>query len=193
MMNTPVAFENLEPASPVPHAAPSCRYICFSPFTYDLRRQLLYRGGMSVKLPTKVHEILLVLIEKSGEVVTREALRERLWPADVHVNFDANVNTTVNKLRQILGDSPEDPAFIETIPRQGYSFIAKIDYTDVPPPGAIRAKPLSGAPEAPLHSPQDAVSVIDSFRNSRWFTAAVVTLFVLGVFVGATLVYLAHR
>ena len=99
MMNTrPITFENFEEqSSTVPPAHPLSRYISFAPFTYDLRRQSLYRDGMCVKLPTKVHEILLVLIEKSGEVVTRESLRERLWPADVHVNFDANVNTTVNK------------------------------------------------------------------------------------------------
>src|SRR5712691_6944472 len=58
----------------------------------------------------------------------------RLWPPDTHVNYDANVNTTVNKLRQVLGDSPNQPVFVDTIPRKGYSFIAKIEYLDQPAP-----------------------------------------------------------
>ena len=192
-MNTrPIAFENFEQqSSPVPPAAPPTRYICFASFTYDLRRQALYRDGVCVKLPTKVHEILLVLIEKSGEVVTREALRERLWPADVHVNFDANVNTTVNKLRQILGDSPEEPAFVETIPRQGYSFIAKVEYTDHPPVGAIHPKVVASA--LPLDSPSTEDSFFASLRRSKWFTVGVVSLFVLGMAIGAAVVYVALR
>jgi DNA-binding winged helix-turn-helix (wHTH) protein len=192
-MNTrPVAFENFEEQS-APPTTPSYRYICFAPFVYDVRRQSLYRDGTCIKLPTKVHEILLILIEKSGEVVTREALRERLWPADVHVNFDANVNTTVNKLRQILGDSPEEPAYIETIPRQGYSFVGKVQYTDVPPPGSIRIKPLPGAPVPLVDSSPAEGSFFDSLRHSKWFTAGVVTFFVFGMLVGAALVYFALR
>src|SRR3974390_2822187 len=190
----PIALENFQhESSTAPPVALPCRYICFACFTYDLRRQALYREGACIKLPAKVHEILLVLIERCGEVVTREALRERLWPADVHVNFDANVNTTVNKLRQILGDSPEEPVFIETIPRQGYSFIAKVDFTDMPPPGSIRPRPLPAAPatngvesngENPLAAP---------IHHSKWFTAGVVVLFTLGVIVGAAVVYWALR
>jgi len=193
-MNTrPIAFDNFqEQSSPAPLPPPTYRYICFGHFAYDLRRQALYREGVCVKLPTKVHEILLVLVEKSGEIVTREDLRERLWPADVHVNFDANVNTTVNKLRQILGDSPDEPAFIETVPRQGYSFIAKVEYTDVPPHGAIRPKPLPGASAASLPS-VDGHSFFATLQQSKWFAAAAVSLFLLGLFVGATAVYLTLR
>jgi DNA-binding winged helix-turn-helix (wHTH) protein len=197
-MNTrPVAFENSDESSDsIPVAVsgtPSDRYICFAPFTYDLRRQALYRDGECVKLPTKVHEILLILIEKSGEIVTREALRERLWPADVHVNFDANVNTTVNKLRQILGDSPEEPVFIETIPRQGYSFIAKVQYNQIPPPGLIRPRPLSGAPLAKAAESNESASLFGFVRHSKWFAAGVVALFILGMLLGAGAVYLALR
>jgi DNA-binding winged helix-turn-helix (wHTH) protein len=197
-MNTrPVALESSDESSDsIPVAVsgtPSARYICFAPFTYDLRRQALYRDGMCVKLPTKVHEILLILIEKSGEIVTRESLRERLWPADVHVNFDANVNTTVNKLRQILGDSPEEPVFIETIPRQGYSFITKVEYIDIPPPGLIRPNPRPGAPLCKAAESNEHASFLDSVRYSKWFAAGVVVLFILGMLVGAGVVYLALR
>lgn len=197
-MNTrPVAFENSDESSDsIPVAVSGtlrARYIRFAPFTYDLRRQALYRDGVCVKLPTKVHEILLILIEKSGEIVSRETLRERLWPADVHVNFDANVNTTVNKLRQILGDSPEEPVFIETIPRQGYSFIAKVEYNDTAPPGLIRPKPLPGAPLPNAAESNEHASFLESVRHSKWFTAGVVVLFILGMLVGAGAVYLALR
>ena len=195
MTTRPIAFQGFEEESR-PAPAPSSftqRYICFSPFVYDLRRQALYRGGACIKLPTKVHEILLVLIEKSGEIVTREALRERLWPADVHVNFDANVNTTVNKLRQILGDSPDEPSFIETIPRQGYSFIAKVDFTDMPPPGSIRPRPLPAAPATNGVESNGENTLAAPIHHSKWFTAGVVVLFTLGVIVGAAVVYWALR
>jgi len=191
----PIAFEGSEEQSRPASAPPSFaqRYICFSPFVYDIRRQALYRDGVAVKLPTKVHEILLVLIEKSGEIVSREALRERLWPADVHVNFDANVNTTVNKLRQILGDSPDEPSFIETIPRQGYSFIAKVEFVDTPPPGSIRPKLLPGAPAVDGGESNGDTTLPAPLHHSKWFTAGVVVLFTLGVLVGAAVVYWAPR
>jgi DNA-binding winged helix-turn-helix (wHTH) protein len=116
-----------------------------------LQRQVLFREGVRIKLPTKVHEVLLILIEQPGDVVTREVLRARLWPTDVHVNYDANVNTTVNKLRQVLGDSPEQPVFVETIPRKGYAFIAKVEYTDQAPaqapwPKIARAEAIQEVP-----------------------------------------------
>src|SRR6267143_119538 len=80
--------------------------------------------------PTTSERVLLTLLEKPGEVVTREELRFRLWPADTHVNYDANVNTTVNKLRQALGDSSEKPLYIETIPRKGYCLIVQPEFAE---------------------------------------------------------------
>ena len=96
---------------------PPARYARFGVFDLDFHRQELFRAGTRVALPRKVLEVLLILIEKPGEIVTRECLRARLWPPDQNVNFDANVNTTVNKLRQVLGDSTNQPSFVETIPR----------------------------------------------------------------------------
>src|SRR5258707_7604091 len=108
----------------------SSRYACFGAFHLDLKREELLKDGTRVRLQNKVYQALLALLEKPGEVVTREALRMRLWPSDTHVNYDANVNTTVNKLRQVLGDSPDQPAFVDTIPRKGYCFVAKVEYAD---------------------------------------------------------------
>jgi DNA-binding winged helix-turn-helix (wHTH) protein len=107
---------------------PPARYARFGSFDLDFQRQELFRVGARVALPRKVLEVLMILIEKPGDIVTREVLRARLWPPDQNVNFDANVNTTVNKLRQVLGDSTNQPAFVETIPRRGYVFIAKTEY-----------------------------------------------------------------
>ena len=81
------------------------RYVRFGPFLVDRQRQQVSRSGTRLRLQGKVYQVLVVLIEKQGEVVTREELRQALWPADTHVNYDANVNTTVNKLRQALGES----------------------------------------------------------------------------------------
>ena len=94
---------------------------------------------MRLKLQGKVYQVLLALIEKQGEVVTREELRVRLWPAETHVNYDANVNTTVNKLRQALGDSSDKPLYIETIPRKGYCLIVPSELADVP----VTVKPVA--------------------------------------------------
>src|SRR5258708_40208332 len=70
---------------------------------------------------------MYALLDNPGEVLNRDALRARLWPAGTFVNYDANVNTTVNKLRLALGDGPEAPQYVETIPRQGYCFVGKVE------------------------------------------------------------------
>src|SRR6202158_1997922 len=98
----------------------SSRYVRFGRFQVDQQRLEESRNGVRLKLQGKVYQVLLALIEKQGEVVTVCELGLRLWPADTHVNYDANVNTTVNKLRQALGDSSEKALYIETNPRKGY-------------------------------------------------------------------------
>src|SRR6266705_3100347 len=108
----------------------SGRYVSFGPFRIDQQRQEVTRNGSRLKLQGKVYQVLLALLEKPGEVVTREELRMRLWPADTHVNYDANVNTTVNKLRQALGDSTDKPLYIETIPRKGYSLLVQLEISN---------------------------------------------------------------
>ncbi len=87
----------------------------------DLRRQ-----GMRLKLNEKPFQVLCVLLEGAGHLVTRDELRQRLWTADTYVDFDANLNTALSTLRHKLGDSSDNPVFIETIPRQGYRFIAPV-------------------------------------------------------------------
>src|ERR1700740_2654402 len=132
----PNLTSTLEPemaAGPSRAPAFSSRYIRFGPFQVDQHRQEVSKDGARLKLQGKVYQVLVTLIEKQGEVVTREELRVRLWPADTHVNYDANVNTTVNKLRQVLGDSTDKPLYIETIPRKGYCLLVPAEVSDTPP------------------------------------------------------------
>ena len=106
------------------------RYLCFGQFQIDLQREELFKDGSRVRIPYKVFQVLLAFVERPGEIVTREALRARLWPGGTFVNYDANVNTTVNRLRLTLGDSPEKPLYVETIPRQGYCFLGNVERGD---------------------------------------------------------------
>src|SRR6266704_1811733 len=169
------------------------RYVCFGPFHLDSKREELFKDGARVKLQGKVYQALMALLQKPGQVVTREELRMHLWPADTHVNYDANVNTTVNKLRQVLGDSPDRPLFVDTIPRQGYSFVAKIEYLDrrVTPPALQPAEisPVMVVPEGE----DGKTSFFRTAILSRWFTAGVVTLVIASMLFGAALMLYAHR
>ena len=92
-----------------------------------MQREELFKDGARVHVPSKVYQVLLALVERPGEIVTRDDLRARLWPDRTFVNYDANVNTTVNKLRLALGDSPDQPMYVETIPRQGYCFVCTVE------------------------------------------------------------------
>ena len=92
-----------------------------NPDTLELRK-----NGIRIKLREQAFRILILMLEKPGELITREELRQRLWPDDTFVNFDKSLNTAVNTLRDILSDSAVNPRFIETIPRHGYRFIAEV-------------------------------------------------------------------
>src|SRR5438045_9670203 len=139
---------------PGPSLLSSGRYIHFGPFRIDKQRQNVARNGARLKLQVKVYQVLLTLLEKPGDVVTREDLRMRLWPADTHVNYDANVNTTVNKLRIALGDSSDKPLYVETIPRKGYSLLVQPEVSNrvgnphVPQNGAPREEGETLSPRA---------------------------------------------
>ncbi len=93
----------------------------------DLRSCELRKQGLKIKLQDQPCQILAVLLEKPGEIVTREELRSKLWHGDTFVDFDHSLNTAIMRLREALGDSPENPVFVETIPRRGYRFIAPVE------------------------------------------------------------------
>jgi DNA-binding winged helix-turn-helix (wHTH) protein/Tol biopolymer transport system component len=100
--------------------------VCFGVFELDLRTGQLRRNGSRVKLQEQPFQVLAQLLEKPGEVVTREDLRERLWPADTFVDFDHSLNAAIRRLRDALGDSAENPIFVETAARRGYRFLAPV-------------------------------------------------------------------
>ena len=169
------------------------RYARFGDFDLDLDRQELYRGGIRIKLQTKVFEALLVLLEAPGDVVGREGIRQKLWPEDSVVNFDANVNTTVNKLRQVLGDSPDEPVYVQTIPRKGYSFVAAIEYLDQPAPQQNQEPEEKSSAAAESLSGESKSSLLRAAFSSRWFTAGVISLVLAGMLFGAALMLYSHR
>ena len=98
----------------------------FGLFDVDMQAGQLCKAGLRVKLQEQPFQVLAALLERPGEVVTREELRQRLWPADTFVDFDLSLNGALKKLRYALGDVADSPTFIETIPRRGYRFIAAV-------------------------------------------------------------------
>ena len=98
----------------------------FGLFELDLDAGELRKSGVRLRLQGQPFQVLALLLEHAGDVVTREELREKLWPADTFVDFDHSVNTAINKVREALGDSASSPRYVETLARRGYRFIAPV-------------------------------------------------------------------
>lgn len=130
--STPTFVENQAPATPAHNPPRTSRRFQFGLWEVDPSPGEVRKHGVRIKLQDKPFQLLVLLLEHAGRIATREDLRRGLWPADTFVNFDANLKTTVNKLRQVLGDSAENPIFIETIPRQGYRFLPPVVSLDLP-------------------------------------------------------------
>src|SRR6267378_3813056 len=120
----------------------------FGMFEVDLRAGELRKQGKRIRLQDQPFQVLAVLLQRPGEVVTREELRSQNWPPDTFVDFDNSLNTAINKLREALGDSADNPRFIETLPRRGYRLIAPVTGVDGTTrgagPGVSAAAPPSG-------------------------------------------------
>jgi DNA-binding winged helix-turn-helix (wHTH) protein/Tol biopolymer transport system component len=149
--------------------SPTREMVRFGLFELDLKTAQLTRNGPRIRLPQQPLQLLSVLIESPGEIVTREQLRQRLWPSDVFIDFDHGLNKSIQKLRDALGDSADSPRYIETIPRVGYRFIAP-----------IRNGTRSREPEADIeipHSPPvspvpPAPAVVAGNPGARWLLLA---------------------
>ena len=168
-----------------PLANPPARYVRFGSYDLDLQRQELFRPGIRVPLPRKVFVVLLILIEKPGDVVTREALRARLWPPDSHVNYNANVNTTVNKLRQVLGDSTNQPAFVEDRSAKRLCLCRQNGIFQ----STLRARvPRSTRGRFGIRAgslPESGNTSFHAVRQSVWFAVGVAAMLIAGILVGA--------
>lgn len=121
----------------------------FGAFDVDLRSGEMHKHGIRLKLQDQPFQVLSLLLEHEGDVVTREELRQKLWPGDTFVDFDNGLNSAIKKLRTVLGDSAEHPRFIETLPRRGYRWLAPIEcHRDISPSVQIAA-PLNETVPAP--------------------------------------------
>jgi TolB-like protein/DNA-binding winged helix-turn-helix (wHTH) protein/Flp pilus assembly protein TadD len=116
----------------------------FSVFELDLRAGELRKSGVRVRLQEQPFQILSILLQHPGEVVAREDLQKKLWPADTFVDFDHGLNKVINKIRDALGDSAESPRFVETVARRGYRFIAEVKVGDV---AAVRGPEIVNRPQ----------------------------------------------
>ena len=103
------------------------RLLQFGIFEVDLKAGELRRNGSKVRLQEQPFQVLTVLLEQPGEVVSREELRNRLWPADTFVDFDHSLNAAIRRLREALGDSADSPRFVETVARRGYRFLVPVN------------------------------------------------------------------
>jgi len=173
-----------EPGSGVSTAFPG-RYARFGAFQADLERGELYQNGQRVKVQAKLFQALVVLLGRAGEIVTREEVRRQLWPDASLVNLDANVNTTMNKLRQVLGDSADNPAYIETIPRRGYSMLAGVEFSDVPNLRSIELESSRGS----ITPPGDARGLVWS-KEQIGTLVRVISLLFAGMLLGALLAFI---
>ena len=110
-----------------PAIPPSSRTIRFGVFELDPRAGELRKHGLKIKLQEQPFEVLVILLERPGEVATREEIQQKLWPADTFVDFKHGINAAVKRLREALDDTADNPRFVETLARRGYRFIAPVD------------------------------------------------------------------
>lgn len=154
----------------MPTSAPRARVLRFDDFELDVRAGELRKRGKRLRLQGQPLQVLAVLLNGAGEVVTREELRVQIWTADTFVDFDHSLHNAIARLREVLGDSAETPRYIETLPRRGYRFIAPVD-------GVYGQSPShSTQPEPPGGTPVDL-----RFSKSRTFLAVtLLTVLIIG-------------
>jgi len=153
----------------------------FDGFEVDLRSGEVWKHGVRVRLQDQPFQVLRVLLERRGEIVTRDELKQMLWPADMFVDFDDGLNTAVKKIRDLLGDSAERPRYIETIPRRGYRFVGPAELSS-----SVHATVTVAAPssQSALPLPPDEAAVWRrAARPARYAAVGVLALVV--VLVGA--------
>lgn len=135
---------------PAPQHNP--RIARFGVFEVDLSAGELRKNGVKLRLQGQPFQVLVLLLDRAGDVVTREEMRAALWPSDTFVDFDHSLNTAINKVRETLGDSASSPRFLETLPRRGYRFIAPVQKQ--PENAGTEALPDIRSSEAAAASPQ---------------------------------------
>src|SRR5689334_6451043 len=125
----------------------------FGLFEAEVQTGELRKRGLKVRLQEQPFQVLVMLLERPGEVVTRDEVKKSLWPADTYVDFEAGLNRAINRLREALGDDADRPRFIETLPRRGYRFVAPVERVDKrTTEEAPKRLPASTLPEGPAEA-----------------------------------------
>jgi DNA-binding winged helix-turn-helix (wHTH) protein/tetratricopeptide (TPR) repeat protein len=173
-------------------------FFSFPPFNFDTRSGVLTRNGRYLPIPRQTSLLLNILIERAGEVVTRDEIQNFLWPEGEHLDHEHAINRTVNNLRMVLRDTAKKPRFIETVPKRGYYFIAPVTLIPVPESGGqssglaiVPAQASLGVPSVPLPVPlsvdplavdpmtdqgkhiSSALEIVDPLAGGEWFPGTV--------------------
>ena len=165
----------------------------FGEFEVKLGSRELCRKGARVRLPDQSFQILAMLLERRGELIIREEIRERLWPGDTFVDFDHGLNNAVNRLREALGDSAGSPRFVETLPRRGYRFIAPVEVGPATETARLGTPPEANGSTPPIQAPgvqtgSENPIVINGVRASssaqRFLAPTLILLLVLALAAG---------
>jgi len=155
-------------------ATAGTRKIRFGDFVVDLRSGELYKHGIRLKLQDQPFQVLALLLDHAGDVVTREELHQKLWAADTFVDFDTGLNSAIKKLRDVLADSAEEPRYIETLPRRGYRFIAHVENGDLPAPVPIEKRLATVPPIGTRSEPPKKRRFIVAVGVAAFLVAALV-------------------
>jgi DNA-binding winged helix-turn-helix (wHTH) protein/Tfp pilus assembly protein PilF/TolB-like protein len=154
------------------------RLIRFGLFEADLENARLTRKGIRIRLQEQPFRILSLLLERPGQIVTREDLRRELWPAGTYVDFDGSLNAALKRLRAALDDDADNPRFIETVPKRGYRFIAPVT-AENSPLMVKSAIPVSIAQSAAVQEPPASRHFLRSYSNRRWLASIIAAAIVL--------------
>jgi TolB-like protein/DNA-binding winged helix-turn-helix (wHTH) protein/Tfp pilus assembly protein PilF len=175
------------------HRSP--RNVRFGVFEADMEAGELRKHGLRLKLSEQPFQILAMLVARPGEVVSREVLRERLWPSDTFVDFDHGLNNAVMRLREVLGDSSDHPRFIETLPRRGYRFIAPVELkgaaSEYPAQEAVTSERAAGGPGVDGKNGSgnsEALLNVSQGQHSRRFSLPRIAVLAAGVLAGSALI-----
>ena len=178
--------------TPVENSPHPARRFQFGVFQVDVSKGEIRKQGSKIKLQEKPFQLLVLLLEHAGRIRTREEVRQGLWSADTFVDFDANLKTTLNKLRQVLGDSAENPIYIETVPRQGYRFLPPIVSLECEPSltgDSVTGGALTGDARPPAISksadaPTNSSGTTSGARLAEWQAISAVMLALVLVVAG---------
>lgn len=142
------------------------RIVRFGAYEVDLRESRLTKTGIRVRLQEQPFQILVLLLERAGQLVTREEIRQRLWSDNTFVEFDNALNTAVGKLRSALNDSADNPRFLETIPRKGYRFVAPVSL--LPETQSSQSRPQTPTPETATARELTTTPEMSQTKRAPW-------------------------